>query len=1227
MKNSFEREYTSGKWKISNFKEANSAQENVKEPGGGKITIFAEGGHSIVFQSFEPYEGRVELKVRNANPEVPPQAISKYIILCEDNFFSMSVDSPISVSTLMSEPGWIINDSLVIEYKIMKNEYDDTKLFEEKFELGYAEYHDGDNESKPCQLGTYGNYVVIITKDSKTNNFHPKVKFIKVRRPFEMFFQMKLLNVDQKLNKKVKKSQQIEKVNDIVDFGTFPKDIVLTEETDYVILGHITIKFKAAVSKSFLKKKSKDKLYNTASSQVDDISPSYFHRFNYGNYTSGSVTRTQIHDSKKETGYVGLYNQGATCYMNSMLEALFHLPAFRRLVYQMQVNVDDDIKKNIPLALQRLFAKMQLGTSACSTKELTTSFGWNTHLTFIQHDVQEFCRVLLDNLENKMKGTKIDGSIPNLFKGTYRSFVRCINVDYESSRIEPFYDLSMVVKNTPNLIESFNKFTEVEILEGANQYSTDEYGKQDAKLGTEFIEFPKVLQLHLGRFEYDYVYDTMTKINSRFEFPESIDLDPYLAKDADHTKSWVYDLYGVLVHHGSVRGGHYYAFLRTSTDPQWYKFNDSTVTKAKKEDAIEDNFGGVSSSSYTSSEKSYNGYLLIYVRRDDAENIYKPVSEDEIPQYLKDYVEKGDQKPTKTKDDDDTKNNEDNKVTEIKPFEFATKEIKIYDEKSIIANLVNNKSKFVYDKLAKPFKVEAKTTQKELYHKIAEEYKLDVEEFRLWKLFSTNGYVPYQPIEYDDEIFFSYDLFLQKKDKDEDYSPTKQTIVFLEYFDSTLDYPLQYIGSTLLKYGEHYSKLIPIVKAKLNINEDVNFLIFTDSNRYIHKTDFDDYIREDKIILIFQLDPKDPKTSTIQCNYNFITKQNIKEIIPEFELNESNEPQEDILDYSNVMSSSPKTVDKYLSKKDSQVVTCYNYFDRQHPIKKVSFPRDTTLINLKKFIAIALDIDYNIETDTLLLYKRALDGEGPDTKPIVTLSKTGVVRNEFNSPKTKNNQKIFYYFIKNVDEEIINQLNGIIISICRQIPIVEKYQIYYLNDMTINDIINDLISKNLITKDDKYRISKIGSNNFYQNEYKNDDIIKKFTSVQIRFDIITEEQQNINEENEVLVKVSHCSLTSSRTLKDYDPFYFVIKKDETTKQIFERLSAIYDNAQWIKKCRLMFGDAETTSKDFLKNDQIAFEHYEKDKVLIIEHPMEKKKSSYSYYSSYIDNDQSVKIYN
>ena len=110
----------------------------------------------------------------------------------------------------------------------------------------------------------------------------------------------------------------------------------------------------------------------------------------------------------------------------------------------MQTTRTEDVTKSISLSLQNLFVAMQLSKSACSTKALTTSFGWDDAQTIVQHDVQEFCRVLLDNLEEKLKNTPLDGQIANLFRGKFRTFIRAVNVDFESSKEEYFFDLNIL---------------------------------------------------------------------------------------------------------------------------------------------------------------------------------------------------------------------------------------------------------------------------------------------------------------------------------------------------------------------------------------------------------------------------------------------------------------------------------------------------------------------------------------------------------------------------------------------------------------------------------------------------------------------------------------------------------------------------------------------------------------------------------------------------------------
>lgn len=108
------------------------------------------------------------------------------------------------------------------------------------------------------------------------------------------------------------------------------------------------------------------------------------------------------YDSKKVTGCVGLQNQGATCYMNSLFQSLYFTNSFRKAVYQIPTE-NDEPTKSIALALQRVFYNLQFVNTAVGTTELTKSFGWDSLEAFRQHDVQEFNRVLQDNLELKMK--------------------------------------------------------------------------------------------------------------------------------------------------------------------------------------------------------------------------------------------------------------------------------------------------------------------------------------------------------------------------------------------------------------------------------------------------------------------------------------------------------------------------------------------------------------------------------------------------------------------------------------------------------------------------------------------------------------------------------------------------------------------------------------------------------------------------------------------------------
>lgn len=131
----------------------------------------------------------------------------------------------------------------------------------------------------------------------------------------------------------------------------------------------------------------------------------------------------------------------------------------------------------------------------------------------MQHDVQEFNRLLQEHIERKMVNTPAEATIKEIFVGKTRSYINCINVDYESSRSEEFYDIQLTVKGCKNLKESFEDYVQEEILEKENKYMAEGYGLQDAKKGVIFERFPPVLQIQLKRFEYDMTKDIMVKVN------------------------------------------------------------------------------------------------------------------------------------------------------------------------------------------------------------------------------------------------------------------------------------------------------------------------------------------------------------------------------------------------------------------------------------------------------------------------------------------------------------------------------------------------------------------------------------------------------------------------------------------------------------------------------------------------------------------------------------------
>lgn len=335
--------------------------------------------------------------------------------------------------------------------------------------------------------------------------------------------------------------------------------------------------------------------------------------------------RTNVSNPKT---VVGLRNLGNTCFMNAVLQALANLIEFTSYFKKaspfrplqagsrVKTTLSRYKEENLELVeeLRKVLCNLWKGSPnpvspdsffAVVCKMIPSFRG------FQQQDAHEFLLYLLNNAHTELlKGTPcIDKKtiVTETLGGLLQSEVTCLKCKRMSKKKEDFLDLSLDLPTTKNdrsdiccLTECLQNFIKVEELE-KNEWYLCEHCKRREPTTKRFwlLQLPNVICIHLKRFRYNHY--NYTKVNTFVRFPiKDLDMNPYLLENPlqGPVETNIYDLSGVVVHHGSgSRSGHYTSYSKR--DGEWYDFNDGNVLRTNEEVIVRT-----------------TGYVLFYTRKD-----------------------------------------------------------------------------------------------------------------------------------------------------------------------------------------------------------------------------------------------------------------------------------------------------------------------------------------------------------------------------------------------------------------------------------------------------------------------------------------------------------------------------------------------------------------------------------------------------------------------------------
>ncbi|KAL9932875.1 hypothetical protein V8E36_008130 [Tilletia maclaganii] len=352
----------------------------------------------------------------------------------------------------------------------------------------------------------------------------------------------------------------------------------------------------------------------------------------------GAITVRSLVDEKR-IGLTGLKNLGNSCYMNATLQCLSATVPLAEFFldgrYKKAINRSNPLGTQGQLAeafaqlVRVMWSELYDFVSPVTFREAITRFA-PTFRGYEQHDSQEFLIFLLDGLHEDLNYViqkppavemtpareaeletlpqqiasakewsiykqRNDSLIVNWFQGQFRNKMTCLTCGKTSTTYNAFMYLSLPLPSgrsysRVSLYDCLDAFVRQEVLDKADAWFCPQCKKaRKATKKLSISRLPAILLIHLKRFSFKGPFTD--KIETQVTFPlQELDLTRYMPPPLPATgpevppvsKSqhppYIYDLYGVTHHFGSLNTGHYTASIRNFGE--WWYCDDSRTVKS-----------------------------------------------------------------------------------------------------------------------------------------------------------------------------------------------------------------------------------------------------------------------------------------------------------------------------------------------------------------------------------------------------------------------------------------------------------------------------------------------------------------------------------------------------------------------------------------------------------------------------------------------------------------------